>query len=570
MKKIAILLYLGLSALNLVAQSTVTIGYGADSQPYPYNLNYGYTRSASIYTAAEIGGSCIITSLGWNVVDAAIEICPVKIYLKNTSGGTLFSTTWSSLISGATLVFDLSAGFSTTGWKTIDIADFVYLSAGGGNLLVLCEVNYGGNGAPSYPFFAFSYHPNQHEKWYQHETPPTDPGVPDANRPNIQITYLPLSTPNPPSGFIANAMSTSQINLTWVKNSANNNVMVAFNTVDVFGTPSGSYVAGNAISGGGVVLYNGSASGYNQTAGLNPATTYYYKAWSVLPPTPSYSTGSNASATTLCGTLTGFPYTIGFESPVFPPVCWSLAQKPWQHNGSVSAFGTGTGATFCDFFTINAGNSFDLISPTLNISALASPTISFDHAYASYSGEVDLLELWTSSNDGVSFSLLQTWLGGMNGPLNTGGGVTVSFIPTSGQWASKSYGIPAGTNKILLRGVSGYGNNLYLDNITIGNMVLVWNGSASGQWHNTQNWTPNVVPTGIQDVTIPVGTPNSPVVSTSGHACMNMNIQSDANLTVLVGNTLTINGNVTIHSGATLTNNGSISLKGNLVNLNIY
>lgn len=101
------------------------------------------------------------------------------------------------------------------------------------------------------------------------------------------------------------------------------------------------------------------------------------------------------------------------------------------------------------------------------MSGLTDPVVTFDHAYATYSGQVDLLELWVSSNAGVSYSLLYTWLGGSTGPLNTGGQVYEPFFPTSGQWASKSYSLPANTNRFLFRGVSDWGNNLYLDNISV-------------------------------------------------------------------------------------------------------
>jgi hypothetical protein len=568
MKITCLLLFLTTMISALYCQSTVTIGSGTASQPYPFNFFGGYARSASIYTSGEIGSAGVITSLGWEVVTADIESCPVKIYLELITDGTLYSIAWSDLISQATLVYDASASFPSPGWNTIDIADFVYMNNDGQNLLVLCEANYGGNGASSNPVFAFSLNPDQHETWQQYETPPTEPGAPDEYRPNIQISYFPLSNPHPPSGFIALPGSTSQVDLQWTRNSSQNNVMVAFNTANVFGTPSGTYVAGNTIAGGGTVLYNGSDTVFTHDNGLSPATTYYYSAWSVIPSIPAYSVATASSATTLCIALNNFPDTIDFESAAFPPVCWSLAQKPWMHNGSVSANGIGTGSAFADFFDIPAGNSFDLVSPLLDLSALTNPVISFDHAYATYSGEMDVLEFWVSNDYGESYSLKYTWQGGLSGPLNTGGAVTVPYIPSASEWASKSYDIPAGTNRILLRGVGAWGNNLYLDNITIGDPVIVWNGSVSGLWNDPLNWSPGVIPPGSRHVTIPSGTPNDPVVSGLADACNDLLIQPGASVTVLPGSVLTIMGNLTIRNGATLTNDGSVILKGNLVNQN--
>ena len=104
--------------------------------------------------------------------------------------------------------------------------------------------------------------------------------------------------PNP-SPFTATTTGIQQIKLTWDKNnSGDEDVMVAYNTTGTFGTPDNGtgYSAGNAISGGGTVLYNGSASSYFHY-NLNTGTTYYYKAWSV-DSKDNYSTGTTDNATT--------------------------------------------------------------------------------------------------------------------------------------------------------------------------------------------------------------------------------------------------------------------------------
>ncbi|MBK8550556.1 MAG: hypothetical protein IPL53_05620 [Ignavibacteria bacterium] len=49
--------------------------------------------------------------------------------------------------------------------------------------------------------------------------------------------------------------------------------------------------------------------------------------------------------------------------------------------------------------------------------------------------------------------------------MNTTAAIGTSFTPAAGQWLTKRYLLPAGTNKIKFRASSGFGNNLYLDNI---------------------------------------------------------------------------------------------------------
>jgi hypothetical protein len=146
--------------------------------------------------------------------------------------------------------------------------------------------------------------------------------------------------------------------------------------------------------------------------------------------------------------------------------------------------------------------------------------------------------------------------------------VATPFIPGSGQWATKSVTIPSTTNKLLFRAVSAYGNNIFIDNITISEPVVEWNGSVSGQWHNPNNWTPNGIPTANQSISISSGKPFYPIVSTLDGACKNMEVNNGAAVSVLVGSGLTVFGNLTIQNGASLDNKGTMVVKGNLTNNN--
>ncbi len=122
-----------------------------------------------------------------------------------------------------------------------------------------------------------------------------------ATTQNIALTGTVSSgvTVDPPASFSAAAVSTSQIDLSGSGNGAGNNIVVATNTNNTFGNPSGALTAGNTISGGGTVLYSGPSAGFAfQHTGLNAGTAYFYKAWSV-DGSNNYSTGLSATATTL-------------------------------------------------------------------------------------------------------------------------------------------------------------------------------------------------------------------------------------------------------------------------------
>lgn len=91
-----------------------------------------------------------------------------------------------------------------------------------------------------------------------------------------------LSGVSSPVAFSASISGPNQVTLAWQKNAANNNVLVAWNSMPNFGTPAPGtvYSAGQSIPNGGTMLYNGSTTSFSHT-GLTAGATYYYKAWSV-------------------------------------------------------------------------------------------------------------------------------------------------------------------------------------------------------------------------------------------------------------------------------------------------
>lgn len=139
---------------------------------------------------------------------------------------------------------------------------------------------------------------------------------------------------------------------------------------------------------------------------------------------------------------------------------------------NVSAYGSGSGSVKFDFFNFGVGSSASLYSYEFP-AAPANTSIAFDLAYAPYSVAFpgpDTLLVETSNNGGTSFTTQQTLLGRFDqtGGLNTGAPATTNaYVPTASQWRSRIFAIPTGTNKVRLRAKSGFGNNLYLDNICI-------------------------------------------------------------------------------------------------------
>lgn len=111
-----------------------------------------------------------------------------------------------------------------------------------------------------------------------------------------------------PSNFNATTMSTAQIDLSWALNGDSDPVLIAYNTEDLFGTPSGDYSVGNTIGGNGTVIYIGTGTSFNHT-GLTSATQYYYKAWS-RNTMGIYSSGVTDNATTYKEEPSNYPTAV--------------------------------------------------------------------------------------------------------------------------------------------------------------------------------------------------------------------------------------------------------------------
>lgn len=154
-----------------------------------------------------------------------------------------------------------------------------------------------------------------------------------------------------------------------------------------------------------------------------------------------------------------------FDNTSFPPNNWMLTNTSsynWIRTTYASGYGLGTSCAVADFYDYPSGN-FEMTTSTFPLTT-AGDSLVFDHAYASGSNEVDRLEIFISSDNGVSWNTMVSLTGGVSGPLATASPTYDLFVPTPSQWATKSYFLPIGTNKIKFTGITAFGNNLYLDN----------------------------------------------------------------------------------------------------------
>jgi len=170
----------------------------------------------------------------------------------------------------------------------------------------------------------------------------------------------------------------------------------------------------------------------------------------------------------------GYPVKEGFQGATFVPGCWKLdnvnGDATWAQNG-IGAFGNSSASAKMDFYNVSISGRHDyLIMRMLDFSALM-PPISLDFAisYARYDNlRYDSLKVEVSTDGGDTWQIEWSKAGSS---LATAPNTTVPFLPASVQWRQETLNLDAysGTTGMLIRfhGISGRGNNLYLDDINV-------------------------------------------------------------------------------------------------------
>lgn len=161
-----------------------------------------------------------------------------------------------------------------------------------------------------------------------------------------------------------------------------------------------------------------------------------------------------------------------FTPAAIPPTGWNeeyAGTNFWTRN-SVSAYGSGSGSAKFDFANALYGTVQALSTYTFS-PAGAGTYLTFDLAYAPWSPSYgpDTLLIETSIDEGNTYSTLKLMLGKADGTgeLNTAPAIASEFTPIASQWRPRIFFLPVGTNKIRFKAKSGFGNNLYLDNICV-------------------------------------------------------------------------------------------------------
>ncbi len=174
--------------------------------------------------------------------------------------------------------------------------------------------------------------------------------------------------------------------------------------------------------------------------------------------------------TTNCDVVTA-PWNEDFEPTTFPPTCWTNTLSPtWIRSAAASGYGIGAASAEANFYSISSPTPFDLVSLEFDASALTSPVVRFDWAYATYPGAVDTLKVYYSTDAGTSWTELITMYDGAAGNANLNPfalSLTGGYTPLASEWSTLSLVVPANADLVKFTAVSDFGNNLYVDNVQV-------------------------------------------------------------------------------------------------------
>lgn len=247
---------------------------------------------------------------------------------------------------------------------------------------------------------------------------------------------------------------------------------------------SGESVDFSDNSNGNVTSWSWTFSGGSPSSSSlqNPSVTYSSPGTYDVTLTVSGPNGNDSETKTAYITVSAsqsLPLTEGFQNTTFPPANWELLNFDnsftWERTTAAGGYGQSSASAFIDNYNYDAsGNQDVLFTPNYDFSNVGNAYLKYDYAYAYY-GQTqysDTLIVAFTDDCGETFYAL-TSSGGSD--LATAPNNTSSFVPGSGDWETDSLDISflAGNPNVQFAfiNVNGFGNNLYLDNINIDQVI---------------------------------------------------------------------------------------------------
>ncbi len=216
----------------------------------------------------------------------------------------------------------------------------------------------------------------------------------------------------------------------------------------------------------------------------NPTVTYNTAGTYAVTLIATNANGSDTETktgyiTVISSTATALPLNEGFTAAPFVPTGWSLVNNnasptSWARSTTVGRAPTAGNSMWFNNFDYNDADDDVVRLKPLIFTGLSSAQMTFDVAYAPYdAANFDGLEVLVSTNCGGSFTSVYSK---SNTTLATAAATgNVAFVPTTAQWRTETVDltpyIGQGNVIIAFKNLSGFGNNLYVDNINVTGVV---------------------------------------------------------------------------------------------------
>jgi PKD repeat protein len=166
-----------------------------------------------------------------------------------------------------------------------------------------------------------------------------------------------------------------------------------------------------------------------------------------------------------------------FES-AFPPFPIELFNpdngQTWEQSSLAGGYGLSTQAAWFNNFDYWPGGDEDDLRMSINFVQPSSTWLKFDVAYAQYGNNYsDSLEVLVSTDCGLNFQSVY-FKGGSD--LATSADISTAFVPLANEWRTDSVDLSSFNNQaeimLAFRNHSGWGNNIFLDNINLSNPII--------------------------------------------------------------------------------------------------
>ncbi len=207
------------------------------------------------------------------------------------------------------------------------------------------------------------------------------------------------------------------------------------------------------------------------------------------------SSNNSATASFVVYPTVGGSYVVeSFENAGIPSdFIISAGGNPTWENETSAGFNSSSSVRL-NFFNISSGQIDMMILPPMTFAGTTTAGISFDVAYCGYNlttPENDKLEVQVSTNCGTTWTTKYNKAGAA---LKTKASQHAEFTPaSSAEWRHETVNLNsyAGLSNVLVRfkGTSGYGNNLFVDNINLFEDV----GIKENEMLNSINVYPNPI-----------------------------------------------------------------------------